>query len=80
MRVLDIYQGQEFSLVTPIERRIGFGSDEKAKDLALMSIFSKVADSTDLVNGMAQRLGVDVATEIANSPDAAAKKLRQIEI
>lgn len=42
-----------------------------------MSIFSKLSDSTDLVNGMAQRLGVDVAADIANSPDTAAKKLRQ---
>ncbi|TMV06382.1 adenylosuccinate lyase [Ruegeria sediminis] len=41
-----------------------------------MGLFSKLAKSTDLMQGMADRLGVDLSEAICNSPDTEAAKYR----
>ncbi|MEP4038479.1 DUF6455 family protein [Pseudophaeobacter sp.] len=42
-----------------------------------MGLFSKLGQSTDLVEGMADRLGVDFADSIAADPEAEGRKFRR---
>lgn len=42
-----------------------------------MGLFSKLGQSTDLVEGMAERLGVDFADSIAKDPEAEGRKFRR---
>ncbi|WP_417699207.1 DUF6455 family protein [Pseudophaeobacter sp.] len=42
-----------------------------------MGLFSKLGQSTDLVEGMAERLGVDLIDGIAKDPAGEARKLRR---
>lgn len=45
-----------------------------------MGIFSGFFQSTDLVEGMARRLGADLSSDIAARPDSAALRLRSLVI
>ena len=45
-----------------------------------MGILSRVFQSTDLVDGMARRLGADLSADIAEHPDTAATRLRSLVI
>lgn len=42
-----------------------------------MGLFSKVGQSSDLVNGMADRLGVDFSDAILRDPEIEAQKYRR---
>ena len=42
-----------------------------------MGLFTKVGQSSDLVNGMADRVGVDFADAIARDPEMEAQKYRR---
>ncbi|WP_406649736.1 DUF6455 family protein [Aliisedimentitalea scapharcae] len=42
-----------------------------------MGLFSKVGQSSDLVNGMAERMGVDFADAIGRDPEMEAQKYRR---
>lgn len=45
-----------------------------------MGIFSKVFNSSDLVSGMARRLGADIASDLLENPDTNATKMRSLVI
>ncbi|MEP2718205.1 DUF6455 family protein [Pseudophaeobacter sp.] len=42
-----------------------------------MGLFSKLGQSTDLVEGMADRLGVDFADDIVRDPETGGRKFRR---
>ena len=42
-----------------------------------MGLFSKLGQSADLVNGMADRLGVDLSGPISHDPEMEAQKYRR---
>lgn len=45
-----------------------------------MGLFSKLGQSTDLMNGMAERLGVDLGAAIVRYPEIEAQRYRNMAI